>query len=100
MLFKTLSAAVFGIVTQSYEGSFNVVGLPDDAVKESRERIKSAVRNCGFDFPFKHAVTVELHGFTFHFALATIYCFRGSGDPMRIAHEPLTTWPWTTNHCL
>ena len=70
MLFKTFSAAVFGIdaylvevevdVTQAYEFSFNVVGLPDNAVKESRERIKSAVRNCGFDFPFKHAVTVNL----------------------------------------
>src|SRR5256885_14888724 len=27
---------------------FNVVGLPDNAVKESRERIKSALRNCGY----------------------------------------------------
>ncbi|HTX15713.1 MAG TPA: YifB family Mg chelatase-like AAA ATPase [Candidatus Baltobacteraceae bacterium] len=70
MLFKSYSAAVFGIdaylvevevdVTQSFQGSFNVVGLPDIAVKESRERIKSAVRNCGFDFPLQHAVTVNL----------------------------------------
>ena len=27
------------------------MGLPDNAVKESRERIKSALRNCGFEFP-------------------------------------------------
>jgi len=27
---------------------FNVVGLPDNAVKESRERIKSALRSCGY----------------------------------------------------
>ncbi|MFZ1203122.1 MAG: magnesium chelatase domain-containing protein, partial [Candidatus Acidiferrales bacterium] len=70
MLFKSFSAAVFGIdaylvevevdVAQAYEGSFNVVGLPDVAVKESRERIKSAVRNCGFDFPFNNFVTVNL----------------------------------------
>ena len=61
MLFKTFSAAVFGIdaylvevevdIGPSYQGNFNVVGLPDIAVKESRERIKSALRNCGFDFP-------------------------------------------------
>ena len=62
MLFKTFSAAVFGIdaylvevevdIGPSFQGYFSVVGLPDIAVKESRERIKSAVRNCGFDFPF------------------------------------------------
>jgi len=30
---------------------FNVVGLPDNAVKESREGIKAAPKNCGFAFP-------------------------------------------------
>src|SRR5271154_3482760 len=70
MLFKTFSAAVFGIdaylvevevdVSPAYEGDFNVVGLPDIAVKESRERIKSALRNCGFDFPSQQSVTVNL----------------------------------------
>jgi magnesium chelatase family protein len=47
-------------VAQAYEGYFTVVGLPDVAVKESRERIRSALRNCGFDFPSNHAVTVNL----------------------------------------
>ena len=70
MLFKTFSAAVFGIdaylvevevdVGPAYQGTFNVVGLPDIAVKESRERIKSALRNCGFDFPSTQAVTINL----------------------------------------
>ena len=70
MLFKTFSAAVFGIDAYLVEvevdvgpgrgGDFNVVGLPDIAVKESRERIKSALRNCGFDFPSYQAVTVNL----------------------------------------
>jgi len=70
MLFKTFSAAVFGIdaylvdvevnVGPGRPGDFNVVGLPDIAVKESRERIKSALRNCGFDFPSQQAVTVNL----------------------------------------
>jgi magnesium chelatase family protein len=37
-----------------------VVGLPDNAVKESRERIKSALRNCGFEFPYGQGVTINL----------------------------------------
>ncbi len=70
MLFKTLSAAVFGIDAYLVEvevdvgsgrmGDFNVVGLPDVAVKESRERIKSAIKNCGFDFPAPQGVTINL----------------------------------------
>src|ERR1700689_495414 len=70
MLFKTFSAAVFGIdaylvevevdVAPAFEGRFNVVGLPDNAVKESRERIRAALRNWGFDFPSSHVVTVNL----------------------------------------
>jgi magnesium chelatase family protein len=39
---------------------FNVVGLPDNAVKESRERIKSALRNCGFEFPYGQGITINL----------------------------------------
>ena len=31
--------------------AFDVVGLPDAAVKESRERVRAAIRNCGFSFP-------------------------------------------------
>ena len=30
---------------------FNVVGLPDAAVQESRERVRSAIKNSGFTFP-------------------------------------------------
>src|SRR5689334_15556602 len=39
--------------------SFSIVGLPDAAVRESRERVRAAVRNCGFDFP-PRAVTINL----------------------------------------
>ena len=31
--------------------AYELVGLPDAAVKESRDRVRSALRNCGFDFP-------------------------------------------------
>jgi magnesium chelatase family protein len=38
---------------------FTVVGLPDDAVKESRDRVASALRNSQFQFPM-HRITVNL----------------------------------------
>lgn len=39
--------------------SFTVVGLPDKAVEESKERVRSAIKNSGFDFPLKR-ITVNL----------------------------------------
>ncbi len=63
MLFKTQSAAVYGIdaniidVEVDYSGVktteeiFNTVGLPDAAVRESRDRVRSAIKNSGFDVP-------------------------------------------------
>ena len=68
MLFKALSAAVYGIDAYVVEvevdisagnGIFLTVGLPDAAVKESKERIRSAIKNCGLDFPFQN-ITVNL----------------------------------------
>lgn len=38
---------------------FDVVGLPDSAVSESRDRVRSAIKNCGFDFPVSR-ITVNL----------------------------------------
>jgi magnesium chelatase family protein len=70
MLFKSFSAAVYGIdaylvevevdIAQGCANLFNVVGLPDIAVKESRERIRAALKNCGFDFPSPNNVTINL----------------------------------------
>jgi magnesium chelatase family protein len=63
MLFKALSAAVYGIdahiidVEVDYSGIktsedwFHTVGLPDAAVRESRDRVRSAIKNSGFDIP-------------------------------------------------
>jgi magnesium chelatase family protein len=74
LLFKTLSAAVYGIdaelvevevdLTQrsgdsQHETIVTVVGLPDLAVRESRERIRAAITNCGFFFPV-HKTTINL----------------------------------------
>jgi magnesium chelatase family protein len=71
MLFKTQSAAVFGIdaniievevdisPTRSQEENFQTVGLPDAAVRESRQRIRAALRNCGFEVPITQ-ITINL----------------------------------------
>ncbi|HEV2378452.1 MAG TPA: YifB family Mg chelatase-like AAA ATPase [Terriglobia bacterium] len=68
MLYKKFSAAVYGIDAYEIEvevdisagqPNFTTVGLPDAAVRESRERIKSAIKNCGLEFPFQN-VTVNL----------------------------------------
>ena len=38
---------------------FTMVGLPDASVRESRDRVRAAIRNCGFEFP-QHRITVNL----------------------------------------
>ena len=38
---------------------FDIVGLPDTAVSESKERVRAAINNCGYEFPVSH-VTVNL----------------------------------------
>jgi magnesium chelatase family protein len=71
MLFKSRSAAVYGIdasiidVEVDYAGfkteqdQFSTVGLPDAAVRESRDRVRSAIRNSGFDLPTTR-ITINL----------------------------------------
>lgn len=39
--------------------AFNIVGLPDASIKESKERVRSAIMNSGFDFPVAR-ITVSL----------------------------------------
>lgn len=39
--------------------AFDIVGLPDSAVKESKERVRTAIKNSGFEFPVKR-ITVNL----------------------------------------
>ena len=39
--------------------SFDVVGLPDASVRESRERVRAAMKNCGLDFPVSR-ITINL----------------------------------------
>jgi magnesium chelatase family protein len=68
VLARILSAALHGIEAAlvhvevdvaSGLPSFTTVGLPDSAVRESRDRVRAAIRNSGFDFPMDR-VTVNL----------------------------------------
>jgi magnesium chelatase family protein len=68
MLAKIMAATLVGIESAQVEveidladglPSFVIVGLPDTAVQESRERVRAAIRNSGFVFPQKR-VTVNL----------------------------------------
>ena len=63
MLYRTLSAAVYGVNAsiievevdvsgiKQNEDRFHTVGLPDAAVRESRDRVRAALKNCGYDIP-------------------------------------------------
>ncbi len=68
MLAKVLSGAVIGIDGYIVEvevdishglPSFSTVGLPEGAVKESKDRVKSAIKNSGYHFP-SDRITVNL----------------------------------------
>ncbi len=66
MLARIFSCAVVGLegviievevdYTVGLPGLMTIVGLPDAAVQESRERVQTAIRNAGLDFPRKRVV--------------------------------------------
>src|SRR5207249_933912 len=95
MLYKTLSAAVYGIDANIIQvevdcsgikcdqDHFHTVGLPDAAVRESRDRIRAALKNCGYDVPPTH-ITINLapadikkegSGFDLPMALGILGCY-------------------------
>ncbi len=68
MIAKVLSGGLLGIDAYQVEVEvdialglpvFSTVGLPDGAVKESKDRVKSAIKNTGYDFP-SQKITVNL----------------------------------------
>lgn len=69
MLAKIISGAVLGLsatiidvevdIAEQGLPSFTIVGLPDKAVEESKERVRSAIKNSGADFPINR-ITVNL----------------------------------------
>jgi magnesium chelatase family protein len=115
MLYKTFSAAVYGIDAniievevdvsgiKTSEDHFHTVGLPDAAVRESRDRVRSALRNCGYDIPPTH-ITVNLapadirkegSGFDLPMALGILGAY---GSSTRKSYSIAFLWgncPWT-----
>ncbi len=69
MLAKVTSCAVVGLdgalvdvevdISNGMPG-FTIVGLPDTAVQESRERVRAAIRNSSLTYPFNKRITVNL----------------------------------------
>ena len=68
MFSRIKSVGIFGMDTYMIEveadistglPAFDIVGLPDTTVKESRDRIRAAIKNCGFKFPLGR-ITVNL----------------------------------------
>ena len=70
MLLKVHSASVLGIEAQLIDievdlslrrgKKYHVVGLPGTAIKESGERVRAAIQNCGYEFPNLGCITVNL----------------------------------------
>src|SRR3954447_5526217 len=97
MLFRTLSAAVYGIDAnlidvevdvgeyRSEKENFMTVGLPDAAVRESKQRIQAALKNCGREMP-QTKVTINLapadlkkegSGFDLPMAMGIVGAYKG-----------------------
>ena len=68
MLSKVLSSALLGINAYIVDVEvdisaglpvFSIIGLPDNAIKESKDRVKAAIKNSGYEFPSRK-ITVNL----------------------------------------
>ena len=68
MIGRLWSATIFGVEASLVQievdvsfglATFTMVGLPDSSVRESRDRLRSAIRNSDFAFP-AHRITVNL----------------------------------------
>ena len=70
MLARVYSAALIGLdgelvdvevdISRAERSFTSVVGLPDAAVQESRERVRSAIRNSGLSWPVNQRIIINL----------------------------------------
>jgi magnesium chelatase family protein len=69
MYFKLRSATVIGLNCEPVDieidinkgqTNFQIVGLPDASIREAKERIYSAIKNSGFDYPYNYRLLVNL----------------------------------------
>jgi predicted ATPase with chaperone activity len=58
------------------EDYFHTVGLPDVAVRESRDQVRAALKNCGYDIPPTH-ITINL----------------GPADTLKKVRDSSCPWP-------
>src|SRR5246127_4188205 len=105
MLFTARSAAVYGIDANIIDvevdfsqikldqEQFHTVGLPDAAVRESRDRVRSAIKNSGFEIP-PTRITINLapadlkkEGSGFDLAIAVGILGAYGGPPLREVHD-------------
>lgn len=88
--------------TPGGESHYSTVGLPDAAVRESRERLKAALRNCGYEPPISNVVInlapadirKEGSGFDLPMALALLGCW----GALRRAHGSSTNGTQGNGH--
>ena len=69
MVSKIRSIGLYGIdaydvqiqadISPRSKAAFDIVGLPDSAVRESRDRVRAAIKNSGYRYPLGH-ITVNL----------------------------------------
>ena len=101
MLAKVKSSALRGIEAQVVEIEVDIasglpgttiVGLPDTAVKESRDRVKSAIKNSGFNYPLRRIVVnlapadVRKEGASFDLPFALgVLCATGQVNSLKLA---------------
>ncbi len=125
MLFRTLSAAVYGIDADLVDIEVDltpvrgesdqappvtIVGLPDAAVRESRERIRAAIQNCGHFFPFQKTTInlapadVRKEGASFDLAYRSRHSWREwrtrrstQSDSRSLRWRTVARWPRATN---
>src|SRR3954453_3011918 len=76
--------------------NFTIVGLPDTAVREARERVRAALVNCGFEFPLRRIVvnlapaSLRTAGPSLDLAIATaLLVASGQIEWGRMGHVPL-----------
>lgn len=107
MLAKTFSTAIIGVdaytveieinaTGEGEETSVSIVGLPDTAVKESRDRVKSALQSCGYLHPFGKTVVnlapadIKKEGASFDLPIAIgMIAATGKLDRSKLLHTML-----------
>lgn len=104
MTSKLYSTAILGLEGQIVEvevdvswalPSITIVGLPDKAVDESKERVRSAIKNSGFDFP-RARITINLapadtkkEGPQYDLPIAVGILFTDTPPPQSLTHTIL-----------